>query len=88
MSSFFGMVRQQGKPVEERLLQRIADEFTFQGPDGTRLLRQANVSACFPWMGTGPARQVAKQPVTLGNTFLLCGHLHRPFRHLRNYGQD
>jgi hypothetical protein len=60
MSSFFGMVRQEGKPVEERLSQRIADEFTFQGPDGTSLLRQANVSACFPWMGTGPAHRLQR----------------------------
>jgi hypothetical protein len=29
MSGFFGMVRQDGKPVEERLLQRISDELTF-----------------------------------------------------------
>jgi hypothetical protein len=29
MSGFFGMVRQDGKPVEERLLQRIADELAF-----------------------------------------------------------
>jgi asparagine synthetase B (glutamine-hydrolysing) len=69
MSSFFGMARQDGKPVGERLLQRMADEFTFRGPDGTSLWRGANVSACFPRMCTSPAPQAAQQPVTLGTNF-------------------
>ena len=75
MSGFFGMIRHDGKPVEERLLQRIANELAFRGPDGTSVWREANVGGCFTWMRTGPAPQAAQQPVTLGNRFFLWGDL-------------
>ena len=54
MSGFFGMVRQDGKPVEERLLQRIADELTFRGPDGSSVWRQANVAVASHGCAPGP----------------------------------
>lgn len=75
MSGFFGMVRQDGKAVEEPLLQKIADELTLRGPDGTSLWRQANVGGCYTWMRTGPAPQAEHQPVILGNRFFLWGDL-------------
>ena len=63
MSGFFGMVRQDGKAIDEGFLQRIAEELGFGGTDGKNVWSLANVGGCFAWMQTGPARQASQQPV-------------------------
>jgi asparagine synthase (glutamine-hydrolysing) len=75
MSGFFGMVREDGKPVEERFLVEIAEQLSFRGPDGRSVWTRANVGGCFTWMRTGPASQASQQPVVWENRFYLWGDL-------------
>ena len=75
MSGFFGIVRQDGMPVEERFLQRIAEELSFRGPDGKSVWVRGNVGGCFAWMRTGPARQASQQPAIWGDRYWLWGDL-------------
>jgi asparagine synthase (glutamine-hydrolysing) len=75
LSGFFGMLRQDGKPVEERFLQRIVKELSSRGPDGTNIWKQGNLGGCFTFMRTGPAPQTPQQPVHGGNGFWLWGDL-------------
>jgi hypothetical protein len=44
MSGFFGIVRQDGKPIEERFLQTITEQLGFPGRDGNYLWRRNNVA--------------------------------------------
>jgi len=75
MSGFFGMIRQDGKPVEERFLKSVAEQLSFRGTDGKSVWSKDNVGGCFTWMRTGPARQASQQPVIFGNRFCLWGDL-------------
>jgi asparagine synthase (glutamine-hydrolysing) len=75
MSGFFGIVRQDGKPVEERLLETIAEQLSLRGPEGTHVWKQANIGGCFSWMRTGPAPQASLQPVIWGDRYYLWGDL-------------
>jgi asparagine synthase (glutamine-hydrolysing) len=81
MSGFFGIVRQDGKPIEERFLERVAEEFSFRGPDGKGVWTQASVGGCFAWMRTGPARQSSQQPVIWEDRYWLWGDLRLDGRH-------
>jgi asparagine synthase (glutamine-hydrolysing) len=81
MSGFFGIVRQAGKPVEERFLERVAEELSFRGPDGKSVWTQAGVGGCFVWMRTGPARQSSRQPVIWEERFCLWGDVRLDGRH-------
>jgi len=73
MSGFFGIVRQDGKPIEERSLERIADELSFRGADGKKIWSRGNVGGSFVLMRTGPAPQASQQPVIWQDRYLLWG---------------
>ena len=75
MSGFFGMLRQDGKPVEERLLEGIAERMSFRGPDGKNVWARANVGGCFALMRTGPGSQAPQQPVIWEDRFYLWGDI-------------
>jgi len=75
MSGFFGMIRQDGKAIDERFLQRIAEELSFRGAEGKNVWSRANVGGCFAWMQTGPARQASQQPVKWEDRYWLWGDI-------------
>jgi asparagine synthase (glutamine-hydrolysing) len=75
VSGFFGIFRLDGKPIEDRFLQTIADALRFRGPDGQSVWKQNNVGGCFAWMQTGPAKQATQQPVIWRNRYWLWGDL-------------
>lgn len=67
------MLRQDGKPVEERFLESIAEALSFRGPDGHNVWARANMGGCFALMRTGPAPQAAQQPVIWRDRYWLFG---------------
>lgn len=73
MSGFFGIIRQDGRPVDGRFLTRIVQALSFRGPDGQNTWTRFNVGACFTFMRTGPARQASRQPVTWEDRYWLWG---------------
>jgi asparagine synthase (glutamine-hydrolysing) len=75
VNGFFGIVRQDGKPIEERFLDAIAEQLSFRGPNGRNVWKQNHVGGCFTWMQTGPARQASQQPVNWRDRFWLWGDL-------------
>jgi asparagine synthase (glutamine-hydrolysing) len=75
MSGFFAMVRQDGGPVDSSLLDKIADQLAFRGPDSRSVWHAANLGSCFAWMRTGPNRQWPCQPVIWDNRLFLWGDL-------------
>jgi asparagine synthase (glutamine-hydrolysing) len=75
MSGFFGIVRQDGRPIDEQLLVQIANKLSFRGPDGTCVWVRGNVAGSFALMRTGPAIQASQQPVFWQNRFFLWGDL-------------
>ncbi len=75
MSGFFGMVREDGKSVEQRLLDEIAERLSFRGPDGMNVWARGNVGGCFTCMRTGPAPQASQQPAKWGDRYWLWGDL-------------
>jgi asparagine synthase (glutamine-hydrolysing) len=70
MSGFFGMLRLDGKPIEERFLEAIAEKMSFRGPHGRSVWKQDNLGGCFTLMRTGPAPQATQQPVNWRNLWL------------------
>ena len=75
MSGFFGVVRTDGAPVEERFLREIAEDMRFRGPDGLHTWSEKNIGGCFAFMRTGPAAQADRQPVRGGERYLLWGDM-------------
>jgi asparagine synthase (glutamine-hydrolysing) len=75
VSGFFGMLRLDEKPAESRLLERIAKEMSFRGPDGMSICNLGRIAGCFALMRTGPAPQARKQPVSGGDRFWLWGDI-------------
>lgn len=75
MSGFFGMLREDGATVEERLLSAIGEELRLRGPEGVSVWSQAGVGGCFALMRKGPARQVDEQPVEACGRFRLWGDI-------------
>ena len=73
MSGYFGMLRLDGAPIEERLLETIADSISFRGPDGRSVWKQNNAGGCFTWMKTGPAPQSSSTAGYLAQPLLLVG---------------
>ena len=72
MSGFFGMIREDGSSVDERLLERIAEELRVRGPDGTQIWTEEGKGGCFTLLRTEPGRQAERQPVFLdGKNWLL-----------------
>jgi asparagine synthase (glutamine-hydrolysing) len=75
LSGFFGVVRTDGAPVEERFLREIAAEMRFRGPDGSHTWSEKNVGGCLALMRTDPAAQAETQPVRAGERYLLWGDI-------------
>ncbi len=71
MSGFFGIFRADAQPISQSSLERIATALRFRGPDGEVIWTQPGTATCFAHLATGPAPQARKQPVTLGNNWLL-----------------
>jgi asparagine synthase (glutamine-hydrolysing) len=75
VSGFFGILRLDEKPAESRVLERIAKEMSFRGPDGMNVCNLGRMAGCFALMRTGPAPQAPKQPVGWGDRFWLWGDI-------------
>jgi asparagine synthase (glutamine-hydrolysing) len=73
VSGFFGMLRSDGAPIEERLLQEIAAELRFLAPYGVNVWSAGNIGGCFALMRTGPAAQTERQPCQADDRFYLWG---------------
>jgi asparagine synthase (glutamine-hydrolysing) len=85
VSGFFGMLRLDGQPVNDRFLHRLAVEMSFRGPDGTNVSREGHIGSCFAFMRTGPAPQASQQPVCCGDRLRLWGDIRLDARReLRN----
>jgi asparagine synthase (glutamine-hydrolysing) len=75
VSGFFGILRQDGKPVSPQLLQAISDKMAFRAPHGHNVWQRGNLGSCFALMRTGPAKQAPQQPVTWCQRFSLWGDI-------------
>lgn len=73
MSGFFGIAREDGNLLEEKFLEKLAEELRHRGPDGTSVWTDGRVGGCFARMVTGPAKQTERQPAVLGERYLLWG---------------
>jgi asparagine synthase (glutamine-hydrolysing) len=72
MSGFLGIVHTDRAPVDAGLLERLAKQLEFRGPDGTNLCALDGAGFCFTFFRTGPAPQCERQPATVdGNAWLL-----------------
>jgi asparagine synthase (glutamine-hydrolysing) len=75
LSGFFGTVRFDGMPVEDRLLENIAEAIAFRGPHGRSVWTQNNVGGAFTLIRTGPAKQESEQPVVWLDRYYLWGDI-------------
>jgi asparagine synthase (glutamine-hydrolysing) len=75
VSGFFGIVREDGASVDERLLHDVCERMRFRGPDGVSIWREDGVGSCFALMRTGPAPQAERQPVETAGRFRLFGDI-------------
>lgn len=75
MSGFFGIVQEDGSPIDAQLLEKIAQKLSFRGSDGSCVWVRHNVGGCFALMRTGPAKQAWQQPAIWQNRFWLWGDL-------------
>lgn len=75
MSGYFGAARLDGRPVDERLLARIADRLAFRGPQGTNVWRRNGIGSCFTLLRTNAPLQSERQPVVQSDHFFLWGDI-------------
>lgn len=75
MSGFFGMVCTDGRAVESRFLERVAQQLRFRGPDGGQTWSKDGLGACFAYLETGTRHQSRSQPVQLGGRYTLVGEV-------------
>ena len=75
MSGFAGMVSASGEPPDRQLLERMAAQLTFRGPDGTRISVRPGAGFCFTLLRTGPAAQNLAQPGALDGRVWLIGDI-------------
>src|ERR1700693_4383020 len=73
MSGFLGIIRHDGASTPASVLQKIAQQLSTRGPDGTKISKHNGVSTCFAPMQTDPIRQARHQPVTLDDRYWLLG---------------
>ncbi|HVM74749.1 MAG TPA: asparagine synthase-related protein [Candidatus Saccharimonadales bacterium] len=73
MSGYFGMARLDGKPVDRKLLEHVAQRLAFRGPDGISIWNNAVCGGCFTCMDTHSAPQSRQQPVIFGERYFLWG---------------
>jgi asparagine synthase (glutamine-hydrolysing) len=75
VSGFFGMLRLDQRPIQNRLLDKIAAEMSFRGPHGANTWNHGRLGSCFALMRTGPVKQAPQQPVCWNNRFWLWGDI-------------
>jgi len=75
MSGYFGIVRTDGAAVGQDLLQGIARNLAFRGPDGGHIQAKDGVGFSFAFLDLGTPRQARAQPVRLGERFWLIGEV-------------
>ena len=75
MSGFFVQVRWEGGLVEERFLEKVADQLKFRGPEGTAVWAKNGIGGAFACMRTGPTRGAKQQPVIWKDRFWLWGDI-------------
>jgi asparagine synthase (glutamine-hydrolysing) len=73
MSGFAGIISVDGGPPDLRLLQKMADQLAFRGPDATHVWTRPGAGFCFTLLRTGPAPQSPEQPCTLDGRVWLLG---------------
>jgi asparagine synthase (glutamine-hydrolysing) len=73
MSGFAGMISLDGAPPDRQLLEKMAAQLAFRGPDGTHIRTQPGAGFCFTFLRTGPAPQCPSQPCTLDGRVWLLG---------------
>ncbi len=73
MSGFAGMVCAGDAPPDPGLLERMAADLKFRGPDATRIWSQAGAGFCFTFLRSGPAPQSSEQPCSLDGRVWLLG---------------
>lgn len=75
MSGFFGTLRTDGKAVEPRFLEEVAQRLRFRGPDGGQTWAKDGLGACFAYLETGTRNQSHSQPIHLGGRYTLLGEV-------------
>jgi asparagine synthase (glutamine-hydrolysing) len=67
------MVSLDGAPPDARLLERMAEQLAFRGPDGTHVTTKLGAGFCFTFLRTGPAPQCPAQPCSVDGRVWLLG---------------
>jgi len=75
VSGYFGVVRFDGKPVERKLLEQIAEQLAFRGRDGVSIWSKQTCGGCFTRMDTHSAPQSLEQPVIFNQRYFLWGDI-------------
>jgi len=75
VSGYFGVARLDGKPVDRKLLESIAEQLAFRGPGGTSVWHGERCGGCFTLMRTNSTPQSEQQPVVLDQRYFLWGDL-------------
>jgi len=75
VSGYFGVVRFDGKPVDRKLLERVAEKLAFRGPNGTSIWSIEVCGGCFTRMDTHSAPQSLQQPVIFDQRYFLWGDI-------------
>lgn len=75
MSGFAGIVSADGRPPDSSVLERMAAQLAFRGPDATQTWSQDGAAFCFTLLRAGPAPQASQQPCTLDGRLWLIGDL-------------
>lgn len=73
MSGFAGIIRPDDGTPDLKLLERIAEQLVFRGPDGTNISAQPGAGFCFTLLRTGPAPHSDTQPCTLDGQIWFLG---------------
>jgi len=73
MSGFAGIVNGDGSPADVRVLERVAVELAFRGPDAKQISMQGQAGFCFTLLRTGPAPQEDSQPCSIDGRVWLLG---------------
>lgn len=63
MSGFFGIVREDGQHVSERLLEEAAEALRVRGPDGVSIWREGRLGGCFAKNANGSGKASGRNAV-------------------------
>jgi asparagine synthase (glutamine-hydrolysing) len=73
VSGFAGIISTDGPPPDRSLLERMASDLAFRGPDSVQICTQPGAGFCFTSLRTGPAPQSSSQPCSLDDRVWLIG---------------